>query len=104
VPRTNLEITPLSAKMKKQQENEAKLSKAVVSLQQISDSSITPRNIRKTVKDSLLMLQDAKQSVAVRAANAISLLDEVAQDPNMPSFARVTLWSAVSELESIRES
>jgi len=49
------------------------------------------------------MLQDAKQSVAVRAANAISLLDEVAQDPNMPSFARVTLWSAVSGLESIRE-
>jgi len=44
------------------------------------------------------MLQDPKQSLAVR-----SLLDEVAQDPNMPSFARVTLWSAVSELESIRE-
>ncbi|HUI24050.1 MAG TPA: UPF0147 family protein [Nitrososphaerales archaeon] len=92
-----------SAKLKKQQENEAKLAKAVVSLTQISDSNITPRNIRKIVKDSVLMLQDAKQSVAVRAANAISLLDEVAQDPNMPSFARVTLWSAVSELESIRE-
>ncbi len=93
----------LSAKLKKQQENDAKLQKAVVNLTQISDSSITPRNIRKIVKDSILMLQDTKQSVAVRAANAISLLDEVAQDPNMPSFARVTLWSAVSELESIRE-
>ena len=92
-----------SAKLKKQQENDAKLAKAVVSLTQISDSNITPRNIRKIVKDSVLMLQDTKQSVAVRAANAISLLDEVAQDPNMPSFARVTLWSAVSELESIRE-
>jgi uncharacterized protein (UPF0147 family) len=92
-----------SAKIKKQQENDAKLAKATVSLQQISDSNITPRNIRKIVKDSIIMLQDQKQSVAVRAANAISLLDEVAQDPNMPSFARVTLWSAVSELESIRE-
>ncbi|MGD0477201.1 MAG: UPF0147 family protein [Nitrososphaerales archaeon] len=89
--------------MKKQEENNAKLAKATVSLNQIVDSNITPRNIRKIVKDSILMLQDQKQSMAVRAANAISLLDEVAQDPNMPSFARVTLWSAVSELESIRE-
>ncbi len=93
----------MSTKMRKQQENDAKLAKATVSLNQIADSNITPRNIRKIVKDSIMMLQDQKQSVAVRAANAISLLDEVAQDPNMPSFARVTLWSAVSELESIRE-
>ena len=96
-------VSYLSAKLKKQQENDAKLAKATASLQQISDSNITPRNIRKIVKDSIMMLQDPKQTVSVRAANAISLLDEVAQDPNMPSFARVTLWSAVSELESIRE-
>ena len=96
-------VTYTSAKLKKQQENDAKLAKATASLQQISDSNITPRNIRKIVKDSITMLQDLKQTVSVRAANAISLLDEVAQDPNMPSFARVTLWSAVSELESIRE-
>ena len=69
----------MSTKLKKQQENDAKLAKAVVSLQQISDSNITPRNIRKIVKDSVMMLQDAKVSVAVRAANAISLLDDVAQ-------------------------
>ena len=93
----------MSMKLKRQQENDAKLAKASLSLQQIADSNITPRNIRKIVKDSITMLQDVKQSMAVRAANAISLLDEVAQDPNMPSFARVTLWSAVSELESIRE-
>ena len=93
----------MSAKAKKQQENDAKIVKASTSLQQIADSNITPRNIRKIVKDSITMLQDSKQSMAVRAANAISMLDEVAQDPNMPSFARVTLWSAVSELESIRE-
>jgi uncharacterized protein len=88
---------------KKQQENDGKLAKASASLQQIADSNITPRNIRKIVKDSITALQDQKVSLAVRAANAISMLDEVAQDPNMSSFARVILWSAVSELESIRE-
>lgn len=49
------------------------------------------------------MLQDLKLSVGVRAANAVSMLDEISQDPNMPSFARVTIWSAVSTLESIRD-
>jgi uncharacterized protein len=88
---------------KKQQANDGKLAKASASLQQIADSNITPRNIRKIVKDSITALQDPKISLAVRAANAISMLDEVAQDPNMSSFARVILWSAVSELESIRE-
>ena len=75
----------------------------MVTLKQIADSNITPRNIRKVVKDSMIVLQDTELSIGVRAANVISMLDEVSQDPNMPSFARVTLWSAVSTLESIRE-
>ncbi|TLX81838.1 MAG: hypothetical protein E6K98_06655, partial [Thaumarchaeota archaeon] len=36
-------------------------------------------------------------------ANAISALDDITQDPNMPSYVRVTLWQAVSALERIRE-
>ncbi len=91
----------MSAKKKK--ENLEKLERAIATLQQIADSTITPRNIRKMVKDAITMLQDEETSIAVRAANAISLLDEVSQDPNMPSFSRVTIWSAVSILESIRE-
>jgi uncharacterized protein (UPF0147 family) len=91
----------LSAKRKK--ENQEKLEKAIATLQQVAESTITPRNIRKLVKDAIAMLQDEKTSIAVRAANAISLLDEISQDPNMPSFSRVTIWSAVSTLESIKE-
>lgn len=88
---------------KKRKENEEKLMRAITTLQSIAESTTTPRNIRKVVKDSITMLQDGKLSPAVRAANVISMLDEIAQDPNMPSFARVTLWSAVSTLEGIRE-
>jgi uncharacterized protein (UPF0147 family) len=88
---------------KKKRENQEKLEKAIATLQQVAESTITPRNIRKLVKDAIAMLQDEKTSIAVRAANAISLLDEISQDPNLPSFSRVTIWSAVSTLESIRE-
>lgn len=89
---------------KKQKDNEDRLGKAMTTLQNVADSNITPRNIRKIVKDAIVILQDNSLGMGVRAANAISMLDEVAQDPNMPSFARVTIWQAVSALEAIRES
>ncbi|MEM3437581.1 MAG: UPF0147 family protein [Nitrososphaerales archaeon] len=88
---------------KRQKENEEKLAKAISTLQTVADSTITPRNIRKVVKDAILMLNDTKLSLGVRVANAISVLDEISQDPNMPSFSRVTIWSALSTLESIRD-
>ena len=87
----------------KKKENEDKIAKSIAVLQSVADSNITPRNIRKIVKESMIMLQDKTLSHAVRAANAISTLDEISQDPNMPSYARVTIWNAVSTLESIRE-
>jgi uncharacterized protein (UPF0147 family) len=48
-------------------------------------------------------LKNDKDSMSVRAANATSMLDDITQDPNMPSFVRVSLWQTVSKLESIRE-
>lgn len=96
--------TAAERREKKRIENEEKVQKALATLSQVSDSNITPRNIRKIVKDAINMLGDTKISIGVRAANSISILEEVSQDPNMPSFSRVTIWSAVSTLESVRES
>ena len=87
----------------KQKENEERIVKSIAVLQSVSDSNVTPRNIRKIVKESMVMLQDNTLSQGVRAANAISMLDEISQDQNMPSYARVTIWNAVSTLESVRE-
>ena len=87
----------------KNDENLELLNKAIVILLSISDNPSTPRNIRKLIKDSIDILKDESISVGVRAANAISMLEDVSQDPNIPSFSRVTIWSAVSSLESIRD-
>ncbi len=87
----------------KNDENLELLNKAIVILLSISDNPSTPRNIRKLIKDSIDILKDESLSVGVRAANAISMLEDVSQDPNIPSFSRVTIWSAVSSLESIRD-
>jgi hypothetical protein len=96
-------VVTLTTKKQKEKENEERLAKAMEILNGVADNSTTPRNIRKTVKDIAIALQDPELGVSVRAANAISTLDDLSQDPNMPSYVRVILWQAVSILESIRE-
>ena len=91
------------SKKEKETENMAKAARAITIIQGVVDNNNIPRNIRRLAKEVVDGLKDDTPSVGVRAANAISALEDVSQDPNVPSFARVTLWNAVSILEGIRE-
>lgn len=89
---------------KRQENNQARLASATDSLQRIARSDATPSNIRRRVREAIVVLKkDTRVSVSLRAANAVSLLSELGQHPDISSFSRVMLWSAISELESIRE-
>ena len=79
------------------------LNNSTSTLNQIATNPSTPRNIRKNIADIVEQLKSDEYSISVRAANTISLLDDVTQDPNLPSYVRTSLWQAVSTLESIRE-
>ena len=79
------------------------LNNAMSTLNQIATSPSTPRNIRKNIAELIEGLKSGEYSISVRAVNTISLLDDVTQDPNLPSYVRTSLWQAVSTLESIRE-
>jgi len=89
--------------MATKEQNLESLNNAVATLNQIATNSSTPRNIRKNIADLIEGLKSDEYSVSVRAVNTISLLDDVTQDPNLPSYVRTSLWQAVSTLESIRE-
>ena len=79
------------------------LNNSTSTLNQIATNLSTPKNIRKNIADMVEQLKSDEYSISVRAANTISLLDDVTQDPNLPSYVRTSLWQAVSTLESIRE-
>ena len=93
------------------QEKLASLSKQKSSIQEVYDLSV--KFVALTNENKELDALDGEEgyadlvkeeySLSVRAANTISLLDDVTQDPNMPSYVRTQLWQAVSKLESIRE-
>ena len=89
--------------MATKEQNLESLNSAVSTLNQIATNYSTPKNIRKNITDIIEELKSEEYSMSVRAANTISALDDVTQDPNMPSYVRTSLWQAVSTLESIRE-
>ena len=89
--------------MATKEQNSEFLNNATSTLNQIATNPSTPKNIRKNIADIIVDLKSDEYSIAVRAANTISLLDDVTQDPNLPSYVRTSLWQAVSTLESIRE-
>ena len=79
------------------------LNNSLSTLNQIATNLSTPKNIRKDITNIIEELKSGEYSVSVRAANTISSLDDITQDPNLPSYVRTSLWQAVSTLESIRE-
>ncbi|MCW4050791.1 MAG: UPF0147 family protein [Candidatus Bathyarchaeota archaeon] len=85
------------------EEYRKKLEQAMQILNMIADDNTTPRNIRRTAKQAGDMLLDESLSVAARAANAIAVLEDISQDPNMPMYSRTRIWNAISVLEGIRD-
>ena len=89
--------------MADENQNKESMKEAIDTLNQIAANPSTPKTIKKNIADLITELDNGEYSLSVRAANAISMLDDITQDPNMPSYVRVTLWQAVSKLEGIRE-
>jgi hypothetical protein len=84
-------------------EYEERMKQATIVLGQISEDTTTPRNIRRAARQSIDALQLTEYSPAVRASNAVSILDDILQDPNMPPYTRVKLWNVISLLEAIKD-
>ena len=72
-------------------------------IQQIANDRTVPRNIRTKCEDSIKILQNEKEDFAVRINTIISTMDEIANDPNIPTYTRIQIWNIVSALESMHK-
>ena len=86
---------------KKLKEYEDRIKQALTILGLVSEDTTTPRNIRRAAKAAVETLSSTQYTPAVSSSNAISILDEILQDPNMPPYTRVRLWNVMSLLEAI---
>jgi uncharacterized protein (UPF0147 family) len=66
----------------------------------MSDDAV-PRNIRRSAESIKTILLDANINEAIKAASAISILDEISNDPNIPLHTRTLIWNVASQLETI---
>ena len=66
----------------------------------ISDSSV-PKNIRRALTEAKDRLQ-SEDELTVKVSAAIYLIESVSEDVNMPSHARMQIWSIMSALEGMK--
>ena len=66
---------------------------------QLEQDITIPRNIRTKIKTTLELL-DENTDIAIRVDKSLQELDEIVEDPNVPSYARTQIWNVMSLIES----
>ncbi|RLG46536.1 MAG: hypothetical protein DRO00_01465 [Thermoproteota archaeon] len=87
----------------RKQEYASEIERAVQILDRISQDRGVPKNIRRAATEAIDALRDESQSYGVRASKAISILNEIINDINMPFPTRSQILLTVGILERIRD-
>lgn len=77
------------------------LEQICMNLQHLNEDVSVPRNIRRGAKEAREILMNSEESVDVKVASALSILDELVNDPNVPIHGRTAIWSIMGQLESL---
>jgi len=70
-------------------------------LNMISEDNSIPRNIRRGAEEIKQILLKTDDPIDLRVASATSMLDELANDPNIPLHGRTLIWNIMSRLEEL---
>ena len=72
-------------------------------LTEITEDRTVPRNIRAAAEEAKKELTErTENSWDIRLSSAISVLDDIINDPNMPMYTRTQIWNVVSMLEAVK--
>jgi uncharacterized protein (UPF0147 family) len=80
----------------------AGLQRIVDALSQLADDGLVPRNVRRGAQAAKDALAKPRSALDVRIASAVYVLDDLANDPNLPTHGRTAIWSIISSLESLQ--
>ena len=94
---------PRKTKKEIQEEVKEVLNQADFALDSIINDTTVPRNIKRIAQESKDLLHSQQYTLAVNASNAISLLEDLSQDPNCPMHTRTKIYQILSLLEQIRD-
>ncbi len=81
---------------------EPQIQRVLDSLSALAEDGSVPRNIRRGAFSAKEELTKNRVSLDVRIASAVYVLDDLANDPNLPTHGRTAIWSIISSLESLQ--
>jgi len=81
---------------------EARLKQIMEVLDQLADDTSVPRNIRRGATEAKERLLQKEEALDIRSASAVMILDELANDPNIPLHGRTLIWNIISQLETVK--
>jgi uncharacterized protein (UPF0147 family) len=82
-------------------DDDKKIDQICDGLNMISEDNSIPRNIRRGAEEVKQILLKPTDPIDLRVASATSILDELANDPNIPLHGRTLIWNIMSRLEEL---
>jgi uncharacterized protein (UPF0147 family) len=83
-------------------DTKTRLNQVMDVLDQLAEDTSVPRNIRRGATQAKDILLNESEALDVRTASAVFILDELANDPNIPLHGRTLIWNIISQLETIK--
>jgi len=71
-------------------------------IEELINDNTVPKNIKKKMDESKKFLLEENQAPTIRANKALSKLDELSEETNIPAYTRTQIWNIVSMLETIK--
>ncbi len=78
------------------------MDSVIEKIDMLLDDNSVPKNIKRGAEEAkTLLLNKAESDMNVKKNEVFSILEEVADDSNVPIPAMTKLWAVLSELESL---
>jgi len=70
-------------------------------LAMIENDTSVPKNVRARIKCAIDILSDNLElNIDLKVDKSLEELSNVADDPNIPQYTKMQIWSALSQLEN----
>jgi uncharacterized protein (UPF0147 family) len=83
-------------------DTKARMDQVIEVLDQLAEDTSVPRNIRRGATQAKEILLNPNEALDLRTASAVFILDELANDPNIPLHGRTLIWNIISQLETLK--
>jgi len=80
--------------------NKETVQNMIALLDAIEQDNTVPKNIRAKIKEATAILANEELNISLRIDKSLEHLGDLTENPNLPPYTRMQVWSLVSQLES----